>query len=116
MSYVPFYWHLESEFLLFSNKEEFLVYCKYVRRISIGVQKDWRLFIDSSTRSLKEVLLHNTIKLGSISIAHSVNMSEKYESLRFVLEKIQYIDHNWQICEDLKILTILLGQSFTERT
>ena len=42
---------------------------------------DWRLFIDSSKRSLKCVLLHNGNKLDSIPIAHSTKMKEDYNNI-----------------------------------
>ena len=43
---------------------------------------DWRLFIDSSKRSLKCVLLHNGNEFGSIPIAHSTKAKETYESVK----------------------------------
>jgi len=106
----------EKDFLPFFKKEESLIYCTDIQGL-INVLKpntykseEWRLFIDSSTRSLKIVLLHNTNELASIPIGYSVNMNEEYQSLKLVLKKIKYTEHNWQICGDLKILTILLGQ------
>lgn len=72
--------------------------------------KDWRLFIDSSKRSIKAVLLHNTNVYAPIPLAHSTVMQEKYENIGVLFQKINYDTHQWQICGDLKILTILLGQ------
>ena len=72
--------------------------------------ENWRLFIDSSKRSLKCVLLHNGNKYGSIPIAHSVSLRERYEEIKMVLEKIKYTEHRWLICVDLKMVSILLGQ------
>ena len=71
-----------------------------------GVYKDggWRLFIDSSKRSLKAVLLHNTNEYESIPIAHSTKLNENR------LGKTKYGKHKRQICGDLKVLTLLLGQ------
>ena len=71
---------------------------------------EWRLFIDTSKRSLKAVLLHNTNVYAPIPIGHSVILRETYESLQLLLERLHYEQHNWQICGDLKIITILLGQ------
>ena len=47
-----------------------------------GVYKDgvWRLFIDSSKRSLKAVFLYNT---------HSTKLNENYNNMKIVLEKIK---------------------------
>ena len=55
---------------------------------------DWRLFIDSSKRSLKCVLLHTGNTYGSIPMAHSIKMKEEYETVAFILKKINYAEHN----------------------
>lgn len=72
--------------------------------------EDWRLFIDSSKRSLKAVLLNKGNILACIPIAHSTVMNESYENMSYLLDKIKYKEHNWKICTDLKVVTILLGQ------
>lgn len=81
---------------------------------AMGIQNydsnDWRLFIDSSKRSLKCVLLHNGNELASLPIAHSTKIKEEYPRISLVMEKIKYIEHNWVICVDLKMLNFLLGQ------
>jgi hypothetical protein len=71
---------------------------------------DWRLFIDSSKRSLKRVLLHNGNRLASVPVAHSVHLKETYENLEQLLEKIYYKQYQWMVCGDLKVLCMLLGQ------
>ena len=48
---------------------------------------DWRLFIDSCKRSLKCVLLHYGNDFGSIPLGHSTTLKEKYNEIKFVLEK-----------------------------
>ena len=55
--------------------------------------KELRLFIDSSKRSLKCVLLHNGNKFGSIPIGHSVTLKEKYKNTKLVLDKLKYFEH-----------------------
>ena len=47
---------------------------------------DWRLFIDSSDKSLKTVLFHNGNKFPSIRVGHSVHMKEKYENVETLLD------------------------------
>jgi hypothetical protein len=69
-----------------------------------------RIFIDSSKRSLQAVLLHNSNVLASLPLAHSTKLSESYETLKLVLEKIKYHEREWQICGDLKVTGLLLGQ------
>ena len=111
-----YYRNREKDFLPFYKREESLIFCSDIQGLmnifepNIYRSEEWRLFIDSSKRSIKAVLLHNTNALASIPIAYSVDMSEDYDSLQFILEKIKYKTHNWQICGDLKIITILLGQ------
>ena len=70
---------------------------------------EWRLFIDSSKRSLKAVLLHNGNQLPSIPVAHSVHLKETYDSMVILLQAINYSKHQWHICGDLKIIGLLLG-------
>lgn len=97
------------------DKELNLVYCenilKLINSFNAGEYKttDWRLFIDSSCRSLKAVLLHNTNVLAPIPVAHSTILKESYENVKIVFDKIKYSDRNWLICGDLKIIGIILG-------
>jgi hypothetical protein len=46
---------------------------------------EWRLFINSSKRSLKAVLLHSGSKYASVPVGHSVHLKESYENLALVL-------------------------------
>lgn len=71
---------------------------------------EWRLFIDSSKRSLKCILLHNGNEYAGVPIAHSTKLKEEYDNISLVLNKIKYNDHKWKICVDLKMVNILLGQ------
>jgi hypothetical protein len=71
---------------------------------------EWRLFIDSSKRNLKGALLHNGSKRASVPVGHSVHLKESYDNLSLVLTKLNYKDHGWMICGDLKVLSMLLGQ------
>ncbi|KAL4709243.1 hypothetical protein ACJJTC_010543 [Scirpophaga incertulas] len=96
--------------------EDNFVFCHEVEKLmeKMGLPKyspnDWRLFIDSSKRSLKCVLLHNGNKYGSIPIDHSTQMKEEYDTIALVLKKIKYYEHQWVICVDLKMVNFLLGQ------
>jgi hypothetical protein len=71
---------------------------------------DWRLFIDSSKLSLKAVLLHNGNTLHSIPVGHSVHNKCSYENMKIPFEAIYYDKFKWQICGDLKVIALLLGQ------
>lgn len=50
----------------------------------IGIEYDpssWRLFIDSSTDSLKAVLLHNKNIIPSVPVKNYIQMKEYYEDI-----------------------------------
>src|SRR5215469_13374988 len=49
-----------------------------------------RLFIDSSKRSLKCVLLHNGNKYGSVPVGHFIKLKEEYKTIKIVLARLQY--------------------------
>ena len=113
---ITYYRCRERNLLPFFTSENDLVYCNNVEGLMLhmGMQEyqpaQWRLFIDSSKRSLKCVLLHNGNKYGCIPIGHSTKMTEKQENIAVVLEKIAYSQHQWLICVDLKMVNFLLGQ------
>ena len=109
------YRHREQQFVDFFAAENKLVYCCDVGGLMsmMGTSydaSDWRLFIDSSKRSLKAVLLHNGNDLASIPIAHSVEMTETYDNMKQLLKTIKYDQEKWLICGDLKVISLLLGQ------
>ena len=96
------------------DEDHSLVYCQDVSGLisALGivyVPVEWRLFLDSSVKSLKVVLLHNGNKVGSVPVRHSVKLTECYEDIKFVLESLQYSQHNWKIFGDLKMISVILG-------
>ena len=98
-----------------SDSDHFsLCYCTNIQglfqEIAVAYSaSNWRLFIDSSKRSLKALLLHNGNVYPSIPIAHSVQMKEDRKSVKILLELIQYNDHNWDVCGDFEMIAFLLG-------
>ncbi|GFX68178.1 uncharacterized protein TNCV_4440011 [Trichonephila clavipes] len=114
---VSFSWYRirEKEFVPFFTQEGDLVFCNNVPAIlemfkTMYEPEEWRLFIDSSKRSLKAVLLHNGNRYASVPDGHSVHLKECYENLEFILNKLSYSDHKGTICGDLKVISMLLGQ------
>lgn len=114
---VSFSWYRfrEKDFVTFFAQEGDLVFCNNVPGLMEMFKitykpEEWRLFIDSSKRSLKAVLLHNGNIYASVPVGHSVHLKECYENLEFVLDKLVYSDHEWTICGDLKVISMLLGQ------
>lgn len=105
----------EKAFVPYFSQGDQLVYCSDVPGLMkmFNIQheaKDWRLFIDSSQRSLKAVLLHNGNKYASIPVGYSVHLKERYENLALILIKLNYKEYEWTICGDLKVLSMILGQ------
>lgn len=107
-----FYWYRnrEQEFRIFFEKDNdsALIYCKNIKGLieALGLKYDpseWRLFIDSSSKSLKAVLLFNGNKVSSVPVGHSVQMTESYENMECLLTALNYRDHNWKMCGDLKV-------------
>ena len=112
---ISYYRDRDREFRQFFSSAESFVYCNDVPNLLLllGIDSynttEWRLFIDSSKRSLKCVLLHNGNEYASIPLAHLVHAKEGYDEVKEVLDLIKYKEHNW-ICADLKMVNFLLGQ------
>ena len=106
----------DENFVNFFSEVNLFVYCHDISGlllqlgISVYNPTEWRLFIDSSKRSLKCVLLHNGNIFGSVPNAHSVFFQETYDDIKMVLNLIKYREHNWIICVDLKMVNFLLSQ------
>jgi hypothetical protein len=117
---VTFYRETGKELLSYFVEEDNLVFCNDFENLLIKMgltqyePKEWRLFIDSSKRCLKCILLHNGNKYAGIPIAHSTQLKEEYY-ISLVLNKIKYHEHEWVICVDLKMVNFLLGQQSGSR-
>ena len=55
------------------------------------------------------VLIHNGNKFPSVPLGHATNMKESYESMKLLLGKNKYDEFKWELCGDLKAVTLLLG-------
>ena len=94
------------------------MYCTDIAQLlhKLGVPQyqpeDWILFIGSSKRLLKGVLLHKGNRFAYVPLTHSTTLNEKYEAVKYVLGKIRYDQHEWDICVDLKMVNFLLGQQY----
>lgn len=53
------------------------------------------------------MLLHKTNTKPSVPLAYSTDMEECYTTMKTLLERIKYNEHQWRICCDLKIVNIL---------
>ena len=77
-----------------------LCYCHDIEELfqtqgTVHIVNKWRLFIDSSKRSLKAVFLHIENKKPSIPIAHSAQLKESCDSIEILLNTIRYSDYQW---------------------
>ena len=103
-----------SELSVYFDVIEDLCNCKDIEGLfrAVGIDHDptqWRLFIDSFTKSLKAVLLHNGNINPSIPLAYSLQMKEDYENVKQLLIKINDAQFKWYVCGDFKMLGFLLG-------
>ncbi len=77
---------------------------------------EWRLFIDSSSKSLKAVVLHSGTKYPSLPLAHSEHLKEIYSSVKLLLETLNY-KYGWKVIGDFKMVAFLMGlQGFTKNS
>ena len=101
-------------FSSFFTLQDNLRYCHDVKNLfeAIGIPcnpQDWRLFIDSSSRSLKVVLLHNGNQLPSIPVAHSAQLKEEYNTVKLLLHALNYEQYGWEVIGDFKMVAFLMG-------
>ena len=88
---VSFYRHRDKELRRYTQEDGLFVTCIDIRLLlpELGIASynsdEWRIFIDSSKRSLKRVLLHNGNMYGLIFIGHSLTAKENYEVVKKVL-------------------------------
>jgi len=63
--------------------------------IHVGITcnpSEWCLFIDSSSQSIKAVLLHNGNNYPSLPMAHSGHLKADYTSVKMLLNALKYED------------------------
>ena len=94
--------------------EDDLVVCNKVNKLlkALNISYDpaeWRLFIDSSKTSLKTVLLHNGNTMPSVPVGYAIHMKETYDNIKQLLTCINYDQHQWQLCGDLKVVALVMG-------
>jgi len=45
-----------------------------------------------------------------IPLGHTVHLRETYDDIKEVINLLKYHQHNWILCVDLKVVSVLLGQ------
>ena len=74
------------------------------------IPKDWRFFIVSSSRSLKDVLHQNGNRYPSIPLAHSMHLEENYTNVKTLLIVLKCDQLNWQVIGDFRMAAFLMGR------
>lgn len=72
------------------------------------IPSDWQLFIDSSSKSLEDFLLHIGNKFPSLPLVHYVILEENYNNLKMVLEALKYSEYDWFVMGDSKMVGFLM--------
>lgn len=98
----------------FYNIEDSCCYCTDIDSLMevLGykhIKEEWRLFIDSSQTSLKAILLHNGNNYPSVPLLYVTELKETYDSMKQILQLIQYDKYVWNICGDFKVIGLLMG-------
>jgi len=97
-----------------ANDKNTFVYCNDIECLMAEMDveynaDEWRIFIDSSKRSLKAVLLYYDNSKSPVPVAYSTDMKESYLSIKCILDVLKYGDHKWRVCCDLKVVGFLTG-------
>ena len=53
--------------------------------------------------------MHNGNQYPSVPVGHAVHMKETHENMSMLLDCIPYSKYKWNICGDLKVISLLLG-------
>ena len=98
----------------FFSRQDGLCFCNNVTGLfeAIGITynpSEWRIFIDSSSRSLNAVLLHNGNNYPSLPMVHSGHLKEDYTSVKILLSALKYDDYGWEAIGNFKMVSFLMG-------
>jgi len=111
---VPSHRRRHEKYSLYFRLKDSFCYCFDIHRLFTAmnidyITKDWVLFLDSSTTSMKALLMHIEKKYPSIPIGYGVKMKENYDNIKLLLDSIDYKTHKWHVCGDFKIISFLRG-------
>lgn len=93
---------------------EKICYCKDIAQLFTTMNQEfvadeWRLFIDGSKTSIKAVLLHIGNVKPSTPVAFAVQMKEEFDTMKRILDLIQYDRYQFLIVADFKVIALLMG-------
>ena len=103
-----------QSFFSFFTMQNAICFCNNVSGLfySVGIAcipSEWRLLIDSSSKSLKVVLLHNGNKYPYLPLTHSVHLKETYENVKTVLNALKYDQYSWEVIGDFNMTAFSMG-------
>lgn len=103
-----------DNFAKWFEEKDGICYCKDIPMLFAEMKQpfipnEWRLFIDGSKTSIKTVLLHTGNDKPSVPVAFSQGLKEEYDTMKAILDLIQYDTHNFKIVADFKVIAILMG-------
>jgi len=112
-THFSFYRNREKDIALFYSTVDKLCFCNDIsgllRHLNQSTRsEDWFLFMDSSSKSFKAVLI-NKKSLYVVPVAYTTATKETRELIETVLESISYNDFLWEVCCDFKMISILVG-------
>ena len=117
---ITFFCTREQELLVYFNKNKTgngnFVYCQNIQGLlkRMGIKEylpgECRLFVDSNIRNIKCVVLYNGHEYSLAPIRQSINVREKYEEIKMVLNLLKYQEYYRIICVALKMVNFLLVQ------
>ncbi|XP_034149862.1 uncharacterized protein LOC117594834 [Esox lucius] len=90
-------------FSSFFTTQDGLCFCHNVmspRQSESPVTRMSALFVDCSSRRLKDMLLHNGNKYP-VSSPGSLNLKEDYNSIKTLLDALKYDEYSWEVIGDL---------------
>ena len=107
---ITFYWDGDEVLIQYFTKENNFVFSNNVTTLLVAMgllqhkPDEWRLFIDSSKKSFKCVLLNNGDKFACVPVGHLVVLKEHNHNIKIVLKKLCYSEHKWVICVDFTMV------------
>ena len=109
-----------QSFFSFFTKQNAICFCTNVSGLFYSIEilcipSEWRLFIDSSSKSLKAVLLYKGNKYSTLPLAHSVHLKETYENVKTVLNVLKYDQYNWEVIGNFKTIAFSMGMQGASR-
>jgi len=103
-----------DDFDNFFTEENGLCFCNNVPDLIFNLFNEYRsseflLFIDGSVAGIKAALIKKDGAHFPVLILQWNKAKENYSTLKEILTRLNYVEGNWEICGDFKILQILMG-------